>query len=1342
MFYSQTFTVKRFAVVVISVLIHAASVFGQNNELRFERITMADGLSQGTGNCLLKDHQGFMWVGTALGLNRYDGYSIKTYKSVKSDSSTLSYGHITCLFEDKDSTLWIGTLNGINRLNRRTETFARIKTPPGAPELNRIICITQDAGGNRYFGTEGGILFLKNGSDKARVFRSKAIPQLEHKANQIRKFFHHEGTLLALTGVGLQKVDSTGAFTLLSPTIEKDFVLTHCILKDNINGYWFGTDLGLGYSSTLNLTDIKFPFEQLQDVAVMDIEEDETGRLWIGTVGKGLAILDKERRNVSFHTKQISNEKSLQNNAIVDIYKDNTNIIWIGGFGGGISKYDPSINRFNTFRNQYSDNLMALIEASDGKIWFVNGATGLLYIDPVTQETKNIKSPGIWPYCITEDRNKNIWAVQPGVGLAKVEPSTNTLKLEIPMPAGYTIVAAQDGLLYVSVQEKCLIAIDPVTKAIHEIDSSKKIGYINFITQGKTNNLWICGGKGQLARLDITDRRLTFLTFNHNGSPVTDRLISVCEGANGLLWLAYSGKGLFLADPKTQRILKVYNTRNGLPNDDVITILDDDRGNLWVSTINGLVRFDPIKEKFSTYTTEDGLVDNEFNSFVAFKNKSGKLYFGGMEGFNSFYPGDIIDNTYTTPVVFTDFKINNRSLPIRQSVDSSTYFLNEAISETKHVELSHDQTVFSFEFAALNYSVPSKNQYAYKMVGFDKDWIYSGTKRSATYTNLAPGTYTFMVKASNNSGVWNENGTSILLTIHPPFYATWWAYVIYVIVGFAILYAFWRYTAHRAQLRNQLEIKSLESKKLQEIDQIKTRFYTNVSHEFRTPLTLILGPLESATSLAASSGNLQISRNLEMVNRNAQRLLELINQLMDFSKLESGNMKLQLQESDIVRFLRTCTLSFSSLAVSKGIALQFKTTAEYIITSFDKDKLEKILNNLLSNALKFTREGGSVEVMVDVSNTGVVLQVTDDGIGIPEDKVEYIFNRFYQLDNNARTFEGTGIGLALLKELVLLCNGEVQVKSEEGKGTVFVLTFPLRINEMKAMHDGNPQTFVAGAVLEEGNAERVSPPVESILHNETTHLAEGEQERQIILIVEDNQEIRSYIKTAFGNEFLILEADNGEKGLAVAEKNIPDVVITDIMMPKMDGQELCRLLKTNEKTSHIPVIILTAKASQENKLEGLETGADDYITKPFYLKELQVRVNNLLEQRERLRKRFTQKVILQPGEVAITSADEAFLNKCIAVIEANMSNSEFSVDAFGKEIGMSRSQLHRKLTALIDQSASEFIRNMRLKRAAELIKKNYGNTAEVAYEVGFNSVSYFIKCFKEMYGKTPSEAKG
>lgn len=1334
---------KRFAVVALSVLIHAASVFGQNNELRFERITMADGLSQGTGNCLLKDHKGFMWIGTALGLNRFDGYAIKIFKSVKSDSSTLSYGHITCLFEDKDSTLWIGTLNGINRLNRKTETFTRIKTPSGAPELRRITCITQDAAGNRYFGTEGGILFLKNGSDKARVFRSEVIPQSEPKANQIRKFFHHEGTLLALTGVGFQKVDSSGTFTLLaSPSAGKDFVLTHCIFKDSTKGYWFGTESGLGYSSTFSLTDIKFPFGQLKDVPVMDIEEDETGRLWIGTVGKGLAILDKERRNVNFHTKQISNEKSLQNNAIIDIYKDNTDIIWVGGFGGGISKYDPSINRFNTYRNQYSDNLIALIEASDGKIWFVNSATGLSYIDPVTQEISNIKSPGIWPYGIAEDRDKNIWAIQPGVGLAKVEPSTSTLKMEVPMPAGYTIISAQDGMLYASVQGKCLVTIDPATKAIHEIDSSKKIGYINFITQGKNNDLWICGAKGKLVRLDIATKTLTFLAFNYNGSIVTDRLISVFEGANGLLWLAYSGKGLYLADPKTQRILKVYNTRNGLPNDDVITILDDQRGKIWISTINGLVRFDPIKEKFSTYTTQDGLVDNEFNSFVAFRNKSGKLYFGGMEGFNTFYPDDIIDNTHIPPVVLTDFKINNRSVPIRHSPDSSTYFLNEVISETKHLELLHDQTVFSFEFASLNYSIPSKNQYAYKMVGFDQDWIYSGTKRSATYTNLAPGTYTFVVKASNNSGAWNESGTSILITIHPPFYATWWAYVIYVIAGFAILYAFWRYTARRTHLRNQLEIKSLESKKLQEIDQIKTRFYTNVSHEFRTPLTLILGPLESATSLAASSGNLQIARNLEMVNRNAQRLLELINQLMDFSKLESGNMKLQLQESDIVRFLRTCTLSFSSLAVSKGIALQFKTTAEYAITSFDKDKLEKILNNLLSNALKFTREGGSVEVMVDFSKVGVVLQVTDDGIGIPEDKIEYIFNRFYQLDSNARTFEGTGIGLALLKELVLLCNGEVEVKSKEGKGTIFVLTFPMAIKEMNAAPNRNPQTFVAGAVLEEGSSERSESPTEPGLHHGTIHHEEGNQERQIILIVEDNQEIRSYIKTAFGNEFLILEADNGEKGLAVAEKHVPDVVITDIMMPKMDGQELCRLLKSNEKTSHIPVIILTAKASQENKLEGLETGADDYITKPFYLKELQVRVNNLLEQRERLRKRFTQKVVLQPSEVAITSADEVFLNKCIAVIEANMSNSEFSVDAFGKEIGMSRSQLHRKLTALIDQSASEFIRNMRLKRAAELIKKNYGNTAEVAYEVGFNSVSYFIKCFKEMYGKTPSEARG
>jgi signal transduction histidine kinase/DNA-binding response OmpR family regulator/streptogramin lyase len=1132
---------------------------------------------------------------------------------------------------------------------------------------------------------------------------------------------------------GIQKVDSTGRFEKVAEHFGDGVPVLRLVFEDKNKTLWAGTEMGLGKFGPKNdYQHIEFPFPELKDLPIFSMEEDKHGNLWVGTMGKGLAIINKERTKVSFYKKNLSDPNSISNDDIAFIYRDNTDIFWLGGFGGGINKYDDAVNKFQNYQDYYSDNLTSLIEDRNGNVWFVNGSKGVSRYHPSTNSFKNFMNKNFWQYSICEDSYGNIWTTNPHVGLSKFSRDKQAFLLEIRFPAGYILISGPDGKIYCSTMGQGLKAINPLTKEIEDIPSGKTFSSFSSFCTGN-NKIWIGGNKGMLGEFDFITRKIAGHQLEYKGEKISQRIISVLEDKKGNIWVAPSGRGLYLVDNDTKKCIKVYDESTGMPNNDLVTLLEDHNGNIWASTNNGLCVLDPVTEKIKTYTTRDGLVNNEFNSFVAFKNKNGRLYFGGMEGFNYFYPEQLKENKAIPPVVLTDFQIFNKSVPVGGPKDPTSYFLETGIDQVKSIELSYDQNVFSFEFAALNFSLQEKNKFAYRMEGFDKDWIYTDSKRTATYTNLNPGKYRFKVKASNNDGVWNEKGTSLQVIINPPFWRTWWAYLTYPFIGAFMIYGTWKHFTNKQKLQNELNLKALESQKLQEIDEIKTRFYTNVSHEFRTPLTLILGPLETALSLSAFKGENEIKSNLELVNRNAQRLLALINQLMDFSKLESGNMKLDLEEADLIPFLRTCTLSFSSLAVSKGIELAFVTTAEQLITLFDKDKLEKILNNLLSNALKFTRQGGSVSVFVDSTENELLLQVTDDGIGIPEDQVGEIFNRFYQVNNSSKTFDGTGIGLALLKELVSFHNGTINVKSNAGSGTVFTLRFPIQIKELKKTANSEKLTFREGVILAR---EKEAEWTESHFLNGDV---EEEENKSIILVVEDNPEIRAYVVSAFGKEFIILEAENGEKGLAVAEKNIPDLIITDIMMPVMDGQELCRLLKTNEKTSHIPVILLTAKASQESKLEGFETGADDYITKPFYLKELQVRVKNLIEQREKLRKRFTREVKLQPKEIAITSADENFLNRCISVIEQHMSDPDFSVDAFGKEVGMSRSQLHRKLKALTDQSTSEFIRNIRLKRAAELIKNKFGNTAEVSYEVGFNSVSYFIKCFKEVYGKTPTE---
>lgn len=1322
----------KLTLTVLWVAIQVPS-FAIQDTLKFEHITSAQGLSQGSGNCILKDSKGFMWFGTALGLNRYDGREIRIFRNVRGDSTSIDHNYITSLFEDEDGALWVSTLGGINKYNPSTESFQRIKFDSQG-RLVRITSAFSIDSTHLYFGTETtGIIRLDTRSNSTKILKA-TLPAgvTEQKdVSNVRSFFSFDGNHYAVSMKSIAKLGTQGSVDVIPWDKQHEDHELSIVMKDRYGKLWATTGAGLARLEITDHCSLTYPLKELTGIPIFDIAEDRHGNLWLATVGKGLAVVNKARTKVQFYRKKISDFRSINNDALSTIYIDDRGIIWIGGFGGGINKYDPAINRFSNYRDEYSDNLTGILEDQQGRIWFVNSSTGPTRYNPATGERRNYHQANVFHYSLCEDDEGNLWTTLPSKGITKFSEARQRFEPVVSAQVGHSIIKGADGKLYMPLSGQGLASFDPVDHTLQLLDSNHTATPIYFLVNGKNTNIWIVGTLGRIFDYDLETGAFKKYIFSHEGSELTDRIAGMCEDREGNLWLAYSERGLFLVDGKTKQIKRKYDLSNGLPNLDFISLLEDNHGNLWIGTNNGLATLDPETGQTRTYTTHDGLVANEFNSLACFKNPDGRLYFGGMEGFNYFLPEDLMENNDAPPVVLTSLRLFNRTVPIGQSGDSTAFHLPSSIAELDKLDLRYDQNVVTFEFAALNYSLPQSTEYACKLEGFDSDWINFGNDNSATYSKLQPGHYTFRVKAKSSSGRWSENGASIAVVIHPPLWKTWWAYGLYVILVVVVLYAAWRYFTHREILKQQLRIHAMESQKLKEVDEMKTRFYTNVSHEFRTPLTLILGPLEAATSLSIQSGHQQVVHNLAIVKRNAERLLELMNQLMDFSKLESGNMKLNASEDDLIVFTRTCTAAFSSLAASKGVNLRFTSRCHKLTVRFDRDKMEKILNNLLSNALKFTNEGGTVDVVVAHTNDGVALEVRDDGMGIPQDKVDQIFDRYYQVDNTARTNEGTGIGLALLKELVLLHNGKIDVTSSEGKGSRFIIRFPMEVLGRVLNDDSSQTTIIAsGSKL----IENLPVPGPMIADDSSTS-----DTKAVILIIEDNNEVRAYIRSAFGSNYEIVEAENGEDGLATAEAIIPDLIISDIMMPRMDGQQLCLQLKTNEKTSHIPVILLTAKASQEERLQGLETGADDYLTKPFHVKELQVRVKNLIEQRNNLRRRFTQTMLLQPKEVAVTSADETFLRKCMQSVEANMSNPDFTVDAFGRDVGMSRSQLHRKLTALTGQSASEFIRSLRLKRAEELIRKQYGHTAEVAYQVGFNSVSYFIKCFKEVYGKTPTE---
>jgi len=772
-----------------------------------------------------------------------------------------------------------------------------------------------------------------------------------------------------------------------------------------------------------------------------------------------------------------------------------------------------------------------------------------------------------------------------------------------------------------------------------------------------------------------------------------------------------------------------------------------------------LIRYNPNKKTGAiskTFNMKDGIPFDDIYPFNFYFDKHGKIYIGGGlgtgYGFLSFLADSIKDNIHIPPIVITDFKVKNKP-----------FSLDSCISEIKHIKLKYSQNFFSFEYAALDYKNPIKNQYAYKLEGLDEDWIYSGTRRFANYTGLSSGKYIFRVKGSNNDGYWNETGTSIAIIIETPPWKTSWAYLIYGLFILGVFYLIIRYYLKRQHLLHKLSLEQIQTEKLEDIDRMKSQFFANISHEFRTPLTLILGPLEKLKSKIADKSSVQ---DLNMMQRNANRLQNLINQLLSLSKLESGKMKLQAQEINIVSLVNRCTQSFESLAKQKKIDLVFNSAEENVLLFVDKEKIEKILYNLLSNAFKSTDEGGTIEVTVtplppsrgdsawisplEGGQRGVSISVSDTGHGIPPDQLPHIFDRFYQAnDSYTKDQEGTGIGLALTKELVELHHGKISVESHpdspysyrdrDGRGSKFSIKLPYGKEHLKT------DEFIDNE--HQGSLEPAKDSVQFIKPDHAETISEDDEvddKKPLLLIVEDNDDLRSYIRSCLTEYYHISEATDGEKGLEKAIDKIPDLIISDVMMPKMDGYELCRHVKTNECTNHIPVILLTAKAGMENKLEGLETGADDFLTKPFNTEELVVRIRNLIQQRRNLRMQFIEEFNQSHGlqEKVELSMDQKFIQKAKNVVEEYMSDPDFNVELFGQEMALSRSQLHRKLSALLDQSPTDFIRTIRLNRAAVLLAQKSANVAEIAYDVGFNNPSYFSECFRKQFGKLPSEYTG
>ncbi len=1389
--------------------------------IRFERLTVEQGLSQNSVFAILQDRRGWMWFGTRDGLNQYDGHRIKIYGHDPEDPGSLSGSSIRSLCEDRRGGLWIGAYwSGLNYMDPDSAVprFTRYQHDPDDPQSlsnNQVWCARTDRNGKIWIGTHGGGLNMYDPDSPGRFIRHQHHPDRPQSLSHdwVRCIYEDRQGRLWIGTVkgGLNRLDPDrpGRFERYRHEQANPNSLSgnevFAVHQDAGGALWIGTEHGLNRFNPERGDFTRYRLDR--DAAgapghsqARAIHDGPDGTLWIGSNGGGLLNFDPATERFHRYPHDKTDPHGLGHPEILTLYGDRTGVVWIGTRGGGVNRFNPKDLRFGHYRlNQIASletdpPVHSLLEARDGALWIGTAGAGALKLSADYEALAHYKhqaaNPGSlsdnWVTSIHEDRTGTLWLGTAGGGINQLtrdesRAASGTFihhKRDPANPRGLAhdgivcLYEDREGFLWVGTSGAGLHRFNPaepgeMTHYPHRPSEPTSLSnpVATCIAEDRKGYLWV-GTYGGLNRIDPERRQ--WVHYRHDPSDPTslshDQIHAIYEDRRENLWIATRCglNKLTRASRDSGRISFVrYFKKHGLPSDLTLGLLGDGQGFLWISANRGLARFNSRTQGFQAYDARDGLQGNEFVFGAFFKNANGRLFWGGTNGFNAFHPAFLEDHSPPPPVAITDFRLNNVSV-VPGEPDSP---LRLPIHRAETLALSFRDRVFSFEFAVLDYAAPEKNRYAYKMEGLDDDWIFTdASERIATYTNLSPGEYRFRVKGGAKDGAWNHEGASIRIKVRPPPWRTGWAYALYGLV--LALLALAAFRSHRNKLARERTInedlerkvaertQALETKQqrlvaqagqlerqagqLRRMDELKTTFFTNISHEFRTPLTLTLGPLEDLLSEKQIGG--KVRNRLEMIRRNARRLMNLINELLDISKLEAGRMGLKVRSGNLVSFVKACRKAFLPLAEARRVAFMFQADQKTIRLYFDPDKLEKALANLLSNAFKFTPETGKILIGVSGEDPDwAVISVKDTGKGIPKTEIPYVFDRFYQGRDPGSGFSaGSGVGLSLAKELIELHGGRIEARSDPGFGCQFTIRLPKgqgHLNPDQIMgktSSGNLVPEDVFAVADEASAsDGADEP--------TAQPDASRKARPTLLIVEDHSDMRAYLRDHLKTEYLLLEADCGETGLELAREKTPDLVISDVMMPGMDGFALCHGLKQDERTSHIPVILLTAKAAVEHNIQGLETGADDYLVKPFHAEVLKSRIANLIKSRRKLRERFREKNILGLSEIAACSADRVFLQKAVALLERRMGEPHFGVYEMADELGFSRRQLHRKLTALTGKAPADFIKRVRLERAAQLLKRQAGNISEIAYAVGFKKPKHFSLLFREAFGKTPTD---
>ena len=1584
-FYSTPYKFAYFFVSVISLMMLTSTEEAKCQNISFKHITVEDGLSQNTVTSIHQDSLGYLWFSTRNGLSRYDGYDIKVFESKKNDSLTLSGNSINCLANGERGNFWIGTTRGLSEWIHTQGHFNRMDRYFENDSLKGIYDI-----GNIFTDSKGGVWLLAE-SKGFHVFYKMKTEKLFKKKLSLKNLPGQNGGFY-----GQIKEDPAGniwigtsrrglwmwnkksnEFVPVLIEINGHSPIT-ALLFDSRGDFWVGTLTGL-FKRKAGDNHFK-KVNGLNNTIIRCLYLDKKERLWVGTDSGGLNLYDEKNQQFIYYDHDESNGSSLLHNSIQSIFEDRQNILWVGTFAGGVNYYNPYTNAFQSFqsgeinRSVNNNTITGFAEDQSGDLWIATDRGGLNLFNRERNTFRYFRNSKNSSVSISSDIIQHVAQTKDGLWVGHYEKGLDFFNKESERFYHYfpgennpnDLLGPSVNFIFEDRQDNIWISTSTGLNYINHSLIEKKIpqtltfqsfqnnpssikslsdNYIKTIFEDNEGGLWFGTWNG-LNKLN--PKTGTFFNFKNNPDSLSifthDYVLCLRQGEQGNFLVGTNENGLLYYIKKTNKIIE-FNKQNGFPSNTVVGMEQDNNGLWWISTSNGLIRFDENEQAYSQYNRYDGLPSNEFRPNAHAKLHTGELVFGGNNGFTIFHPDSVKKNLIPPTVFITHFRIFNE--PITPTADG---ILKKEITFTKEIVLPYYQSSIGFDFTGINFTVPQKNQYAYQLEGIDKKWNYVGTVREANYAFVPPGSYTFKVKAANNDGVWTEP-MALLIIIEPPWWQTLWfrlASTILVILALVIFYklrtsqlrrqrkkleetvvertkelgqkniqlserqeeiivqkeelqtqrdnleqqyitiqtlseigqeitasikkeelifqlysilkklmdvshfsigyvnwekqiiefstlenpnlliedtvvrldedrfsvvcvsqkefirindfqqecshyfkpphtrypdgfgsglylplfsmegnitgvlvvksikkneftdihvntlknlaayigiAFENVRVYKA-IQEQSDVLAKQSSKLEALDKLKTRFFLNISHEFRTPLTLIVSPLEQMLSQSQSPDWPRIRRQLEVMNKNAKQLLGLINELLEIRNLESNSSTIaSTAELDIVAFIESILNRFEELAKQHQIRLKLNSDLPKILVWFDPDFMQKVLLNLYSNAFKYTPQKGSIETTISVistlQNDQIMIRICDSGVGIPKNEIPFVFERFYQGGVPINPIQqSSGIGLSLVKDLIHLQAGKIEVESEEGIGTTFIITLPSGNDHLRTSPNN-----VGTDIL---SFQSAAP----ITKSEVSHLNTFRKEKTQILIVEDNPDLREFLRIELETEFSILESSNGKEGVDACIEHIPDLVLSDVMMPVMDGLAMCQVLKSDERTSHIPLILLTAKSGEESHIKGLNIGADDYLAKPFNVKILVARIHNLIASRKKLHVIFSLGRRVKAKEVFENTQDRNFIERIDNFIQTNVKNPEMNHELLTKEIGMSKTQLYRKLQAITGKTVHEYIRNYRLTLAYELLEENPNLLVfEVAYEVGFKDPAYFSKSFFSLFNQWPNDLK-